>query len=255
MRRKIVAGNWKMNKTSVEAEELSRVVREQTGEITGADIVLCPPFTALAHVSAAVEGSTIALGAQNMHWETKGAYTGEVSANMLLTLKCDYVILGHSERRAYFGEIDEIVARKVKAAIAAGLTPIVCVGETKSQREDGVTEKVVGTQIRGAFEGLTPDEFEGIVVAYEPVWAIGTGLTASTEQAQEVHAYIRAILGEMMGADSAAGTRIQYGGSVKPGNARELFSQPDIDGGLIGGAALDADSFRGIVEAAMPEDK
>ncbi len=251
MRKMIVAGNWKMNKNHVEAVELARGVAARVGGSDTVETVLCPTFTSLMAVAGVIEGTKIGLGAQNMHWEEKGAYTGEISSNMLLTLGCRYVILGHSERRAYFGETDEIVARKLKAALKAGLTPIVCVGETKDEREDGVTEKIVGTQVRGALDGLTPEEFKGTVVAYEPVWAIGTGLTATSGQAQEVHAYIRSLLRSIMGDVIADATRIQYGGSVKPGNAGELFGMPDIDGGLIGGAALDVDSFAGIIEAAM----
>jgi triosephosphate isomerase len=186
-----------------------------------------------------------------MHWERKGAFTGEVAANMLLTLGCQYVILGHSERREFFHETDDIVARKIRATLGSGLTPIVCVGETRKQREDGITERVIKTQIRGALEGFKPDEFEGTVIAYEPVWAIGTGLTATKEQAQEVHAYIRKLLEELFGKKVAEDTRIQYGGSMKSSNARDLLEQPDIDGGLIGGASLEADSFVDIVRAAM----
>lgn len=251
MRKMIVAGNWKMNKNHEEAVELARGVAGRVGGTDTVETVLCPTFTSLMAVAGVVKGTKIGLGAQNMHWEEKGAYTGEISSNMLLTLGCGYVILGHSERRAYFGETDEIVARKLKAALKAGLTPIVCVGETKDEREGGVTEKVVGTQVRGALEGLKPEEFKGSVIAYEPVWAIGTGLTATSEQAQEVHAFIRFLLRSIMGDGIADTTRIQYGGSVKPGNAGELFGMPDIDGGLIGGAALDVDSFAGIIEAAM----
>lgn len=252
MRKYIVAGNWKMNKNHREAEELARAVVAKTGKAADAvDVVLCPTFTSLQSVGAAIAGSSVGLGAQNMHWEAKGAYTGEISSNMLLTLGCKYVILGHSERRTYFGETDETVNRKLKAALAAGLVPIVCVGETKEEREKGITGKVIETQIKGALKDLTPDTFKGTVVAYEPVWAIGTGLTATTAQAQEVHAQIRALLAEIMGAEIAAATRIQYGGSCKADNALELFGQPDIDGGLIGGAALDADSFFGIIDAAL----
>jgi len=252
MRRMIVAGNWKMNMNQKEAERLSKEIAERVGTVAGTDVVLCPPFTSLHAVREAVDGSSIALGAQNMHWEEKGAFTGEISSNMLLTAGCNYVILGHSERRSYFGETDEIIARKVVAAIKSGLIPIVCVGETREQREEGVTEQVVERQIRGAFEGLSPGDFEGTVIAYEPVWAIGTGLTATAQQAQDVHSYIRGVIAEMMGRDAAERTRIQYGGSVKPSNAGELFGRPDIDGGLIGGASLDADSFAEIVRASLP---
>ena len=247
MRKVIIAGNWKMNKNNEEAAELARGIVELVGGVTDVDVAVCPTFTSIAAVSEVVKGTSVALGAQNMHWEESGAYTGEISANMLLTLGCGYVILGHSERRAYFGETDEIVARKAKAAIASGLTPIVCVGETKDQREEGVTEKVVEGQILGALEGLTVDEFNGTVIAYEPVWAIGTGLTATTEQAQEVHAFIRGLLKGLFGEEAAEATRIQYGGSMKPENAGELLAQPDIDGGLIGGAALKPESFEGII--------
>lgn len=251
MRKKIVAGNWKMNKNHEEAASLARGIVAEAGGIDGVDVVLCPTFTSLKTVADAISGTKTELGAQNMHWEEKGAYTGEISANMLLTLGCKYVILGHSERRSYFGETDEIVARKLRAALTAGLTPIVCVGETKEEREKGITEKVVETQIRGAFGGLKAEEFGSTVVAYEPVWAIGTGLTATTSQAQEVHAFIRGLLKDIFGDAVADGTRIQYGGSVKPDNAAEIFGAPDIDGGLIGGASLDAGSFMGIVNAAL----
>ncbi len=249
MRKQIITGNWKMNMNHRQAEELAKGIVKKIANITETDIVLCPPFTSLNAVYEVIKDKGISLGAQNMHWEEKGAFTGEVSANMLLTLGCNYVILGHSERRAYFHETDEIVAIKVKAAIESGLTPIVCVGETRKEREEGITEKIVETQVRGAFEGLSSEFFDGSVIAYEPVWAIGTGLTASSEQAQEVHAFIRKLLKKIFGTEIAEKTRIQYGGSMKPSNARELLSEPDIDGGLIGGASLDAESFAGIVKA------
>jgi len=232
-----------------QAEELAKGIVEKVADITGIDVVVCPPFTSLNAVKNVIKDTSISLGAQNMHWEEKGAFTGEVSANMLLTLGCDFVILGHSERRAYFHETDEIVARKVKAAIESGLIPIVCVGETQKEREEGITERVVETQVRGVFEGLSPELFYGTVIAYEPVWAIGTGLTATSEQAQEVHAFIRKLLDDMFGTEVAEKTRIQYGGSMKPSNARELLNEPDIDGGLIGGASLNAESFEMIVKA------
>jgi len=251
MRTKIIAGNWKMNTTAVEAEGLVRGILEKVSDVRGVEIVVCPPFTSLAVVSPLIGGSNVALGAQNMHWEDKGAYTGEVSATMLLTLGCQFVILGHSERRSYFFETDEVVAQKVKAAISYGLIPIVCVGETLVERERGITNQVVERQVNGAFRGMTPEEFDGIVVAYEPVWAIGTGKTATTEQAQEVHAFIRGRLARMFGEDIAGKTRIQYGGSMKPDNAAELLAQADIDGGLIGGASLKADSFEEIIRAAL----
>ncbi len=251
MRRKIVAGNWKMNMTTEEATSLVNGLKAELAIFRGADVVVCPPFTAISTVSALVQGTHIDLGAQNMHWEKSGAYTGEISAAMLRELYCHYVILGHSERRTYFGETDEIVNRKVKAALAATLHPIVCVGETLAQREAGEVETVITTQVRGSLAGLSQKEILDSVIAYEPVWAIGTGKTATSAQAQEVHALIRKTLASMYDAAIADGVRIQYGGSVKPGNAKELFSMPDIDGGLIGGAALDAKSFIDIVRAAV----
>ena len=249
MRKRIIAGNWKMNKNNAEAAALAESILGLVGTVTDVDIVLCPPFTSLGAVQNVIGESVIGLGAQNMHWGKEGAYTGEISANMLLTIGCDFVILGHSERRSYFHETDELVARKFRAALSSGLTPIVCVGETREEREAGVTEIVIETQVRGAFSGVSPEEFSGTVVAYEPVWAIGTGLTATADQAQDVHAFIRKLLVELVGRETAEGTRIQYGGSMKPENADELLSLPDIDGGLIGGAALKAESFEGIVKA------
>lgn len=246
MRKKIVAGNWKMNKTVAEAKDLVEGIKRELGDCTDVDVVVCPPFTALAAVSELVTDSQVGLGAQNMHWESAGAYTGEVAPPMLRELYCHYVILGHSERRAYFGETNEIVNRKAKAAQDAGLKPIVCVGETLEERDGGTTAAVIETQIRGSLAGL---DLTKLVVAYEPVWAIGTGRTASPEQAQEVHAQIRKLLVELSDEATAEGVRIQYGGSMKPANAAELMSQPDIDGGLIGGAALDPVSFVEIVRA------
>ncbi len=251
-RKKIIAGNWKMNRNHEEAAELARGVVKASGGVSDVDVVLCPPFTSLQAVAKEIGNSSVMLGAQNMHWEESGAYTGEISANMLLTLGCRFVILGHSERRSYFGETDATVAKKTRAALDAGLTPIVCVGETKQEREEGVTERVVETQIRGAFEGLDAGSFTGTVIAYEPVWAIGTGLTATAQQAQDVHKLIRELVADIFDDATAEKTRIQYGGSMKPANAEELLSQPDIDGGLIGGAALDPDSFAGIVNPARP---
>lgn len=250
MRKPIVAGNWKMNKTVAEATDLVKALIESLGSESEVDVAVCPPYTALQSVGEQIKDQKIALGAQNMHMEASGAYTGEVAHDMLQELGCRYVILGHSERRSYFHEDDKIVNAKTQAALAAGLTPIVCVGETLEDREAGKTEDVVGTQVRGSLAGLDGDALSSLVIAYEPVWAIGTGKTATTEQAQEVHAYIRSVLTELADSSVAESVRIQYGGSVKPGNAAELFAQPDIDGGLIGGAALDADSFTAIVQAA-----
>lgn len=251
MRKPIVAGNWKMNKTVAEARDLANAIKRELADCKDVDIVLCPPYTALQAVSDVITGTHIDLGAQNMHWEKNGAFTGEVAAGMLRELFCHYVIVGHSERRGYFGETDEIVNKKTKAALASNLKPIVCIGETLQERESGRTEQVITTQTRGSLAGLSPRELVECIIAYEPVWAIGTGKTASPQQAQEVHALIRRLLKEMADEAVAQSVRIQYGGSVKAANARELFGQPDIDGGLIGGAALEARSFVEIVQGAI----
>jgi triosephosphate isomerase len=250
-RKKIIAGNWKMNKTVADAQDLAAGVKLDLADCREVDVVLCPPFTALKAVGEVIEDTSIKLGAQNVHFEPDGAYTGEISTGMLRDLYCHYVILGHSERRMYFGETDEIVNKKVKAALAATLYPIVCVGETLEQREAGRAEAVVRTQLEQGLAGLGAD-LSKIIIAYEPVWAIGTGVTATPDQAQDMHAFIRKVLAELGGNDIADGIRIQYGGSMKPANAPELLGQPDIDGGLIGGAALDARSFAEIVRAAIP---
>ena len=251
MRIPMIAGNWKMNTTVSEAVELVRAMQDELDKIANVDKVICPPFVSLAAVSELIKGSSIKLGAQNLFFVEKGAYTGEISAQMLLTCGCEYVILGHSERRTYFGEIDATVNNRLKASLAAGLIPIVCVGETLEERKTEVTEKVIRKQVTGAFEGLAIGDVETVVVAYEPVWAIGTGLTATPEQAEAVHAFIRQVLGQLYSTDAASVVRIQYGGSVKPENAVDLLSRPNIDGGLIGGAALDADSFAAIIKAAL----
>jgi triosephosphate isomerase len=248
-KKKLVAGNWKMNKTLADAQVLAAEILRDLADFTEVEVVLCPPFTALKAVGEIISNSVIKLGAQNMHWEAGGAFTGEVSPGMLRDLYCHYVILGHSERRAYCGETDETVNRKVKAALAANLTPIVCVGETLAQREEERTRDVMHGQVTQSLAGLG-DDLARIVVAYEPVWAIGTGRTATPAQAQEVHAFVRELLGAAGGAETAAAVRILYGGSVKPANAAELFAQPDIDGGLIGGASLEARSFVEIVRGA-----
>ncbi len=249
-RKKIVAGNWKMNKAQGDGVELAAGIKRELAELHEVDIVLCPPFTALRAVGEVIGNSVIKLGAQNMHWENAGAFTGEISPSMLRDLYCHYVILGHSERRALFHETDENVNRKTRAALAANLTPIVCVGETLAEREGGRMEAVICSQVKNGLAGLGND-LARVVVAYEPVWAIGTGKTASSAQAQEVHALIRATLKGMSSQEIADAVRIQYGGSVKASNAAELFSQPDIDGGLIGGAALEVRSFVEIVKAAQ----
>ena len=249
-RKKIIAGNWKMNKGVREAEDLAAGIKLELAECSEVDVVICPPFTALITVGEVIKDTTIKLGAQNMHWESEGAYTGEISASMLRDIYCHYVILGHSERRRDFGEADAIVNRKVKAAIAANLLPIVCVGETLEERQAEKTAEVVRGQTENSLAGLGAD-LSKVIVAYEPVWAIGTGLTATPEQAQEVHALVRDVLKGMSDEDTAQTVRIQYGGSMKPGNAAELLAQPDIDGGLVGGAALDSRSFVEIVRAAV----
>jgi triosephosphate isomerase (TIM) len=250
MRKPIVAGNWKMNKTAPESKALIDELKPLVADIGDVDVVVAPTAPALAAAAEALSGSAIGLAAQNMHWEADGAYTGEVSADMLLTVGCRYVIIGHSERRTYFGETNETVNKKVKAALAAGLIAIVCVGETLEERDAGSTEAVVKDHVEGGLAGLSADEIGKLVVAYEPVWAIGTGKTASPEQAQDVHAFIRGVLAGLADESTAQAVRLQYGGSVKASNAEELFGKPDIDGGLIGGAALDAESFAAIARAA-----
>ena len=253
LRKPIVAGNWKMSKTVAEALALVHDIKLDISACKGVEVVVCPPFTALQAVGAAISGTDIGLGAQNMHWESNGAYTGEISANMLRSIYCHYVILGHSERRSYFGETDEIVNKKTKAALASHLIPIVCIGETLEERQSEKHKTVVKTQLEGSLAGISAEDIKRIVVAYEPVWAIGTGEVASPEQAQDMHAFIRLVLAEIANAEIASGVRIQYGGSMKPSNAAELLSQPDIDGGLIGGAALDARSFVELIRIAQSE--
>jgi len=240
-----------MYKTVAEAVNFVVAFREKTAGQAGVEMVLCPPFTALSMVAEKLSGADIALGAQNCYWETEGAYTGEIAPGMLKEIGCQYVILGHSERRQYFGETDVKVHKKVRAALTAGLVPIVCVGELLEERESGRTEEVVSRQVDGALAGLQASEAAGIVVAYEPVWAIGTGRTASAADAQAVNGYIRGILRRLFGDEVAEAVRIQYGGSVKPGNAAELMAQPDIDGALVGGASLDAESFAQIVRNSI----
>ena len=249
----IVAANWKMHKTIGEAIDLAAEVKRRLADVSGVETVLCPPFTALKSVGDLLGFGSLRLGAQEMHWEPQGAYTGAISAAMLKDLGCRYVIVGHSERRTHFHETDESVNRKARAALAAGLHPIVCVGETLEQREAGRTEEVVRNQVERALHGLE-DRVPDLVIAYEPVWAIGTGKNATPDQAQEVHERIRARVRSLAGAPAGNQLRIQYGGSVKPSNAAELFRLPDVDGGLIGGASLDAASFVEIVQAAAQPD-
>jgi len=251
MRKKIIAGNWKMNKTIEEAVELANGVKLELGDCNDVDVVLCPPFTALKSVSDIVSETRIAVGSQNMSSEDEGAFTGEICHTMLKELFVRYVILGHSERREYYKENDFWINKKVLKALEKNLRPILCVGEKLEDREAGNTESVVEVQVREGLKDVPASAYTELVIAYEPVWAIGTGKVATAEQAQAVHAFIRGIVADMVGQEAADAVRIQYGGSMKPGNAAELLGQPDIDGGLIGGAALDAASFAGIVKAAM----
>lgn len=250
-RKLIIAGNWKMNKTVAEATDLVEGMLLDLKDIHEIDMVVCPPFTSLAEVSKIILSTNIRLGAQNMSQHSSGAYTGEISAGMLKEFSVRYVILGHSERRQYYNETDALISVKAAAAHAASLRPIVCVGETLEERESGVTEKVIESQVRGSLDGIDSDQMADTVIAYEPVWAIGTGKTASSEQAQEVHAFIRKTLADMYSDSTARKVRIQYGGSVKPNNARELMSQPDIDGALVGGASLEVRSFSEIIKTCL----
>lgn len=246
-RKKIIAGNWKMNKTPSEAAVLIEELKPLVAD-ADADVVVCPPFVSIPAVKAAIEGSNIEIGAQNMYFEENGAYTGEVAPNMLVDLGVKYVVLGHSERRQYFGETDETVNRKVLAALAHGLIPIICVGESLEQREQGITNDLVRMQTKIALRGLTGEQVKEVIIAYEPIWAIGTGKTATSEQANEVNAVIRETVEALFGEEVALHTRIQYGGSVKAANAKELMNMPDIDGGLVGGASLNAEEFSKIVK-------
>jgi triosephosphate isomerase len=252
MRKKVVAGNWKMFKDVRESEALINGIKAQlTFGLNGTRVVICPPFTSLAHAGKLVEGSPIELGAQNMYLEDEGAFTGEISPKMLKSVGCSYVILGHSERRQYFGETNEFINKKLKKAIATGLIPIVCAGETLEQREKNITDQIVSTQVKACLQDIPANEVEKLILAYEPVWAIGTGKTATPQQAQDVHQLIRKILGQLYSWPTAEKVVIQYGGSVKPENAIELMKQPDIDGALVGGACLKADSFVAIIKAAV----
>jgi triosephosphate isomerase len=248
MRTPIIAGNWKMNTVVEDAKALVQDLKARVSEVTDVEIVVCPPFVSLTSVAEVIKASNIGLGAQNLYWEKSGAFTGEISASMLKSTGCTYVIIGHSERRAYFHETDESVNKRIFAALGEGLKPIVCVGETLEERENGNTFDVVKRQITGGLAGLSTEHMKTLVIAYEPVWAIGTGKTANPEQAQEVHAFIRNLLAEIFGETTATETRIQYGGSVKPDNVTELMNQADIDGALVGGASLKADSFEKIIK-------
>lgn len=251
MRKFLIAGNWKMNggpeATAALLDEINRLKPEISEEV---DVLVCPPFVSLSMASEYLRDSDIQVGGQNMHFEEKGAYTGEISAGMLIESGCNYVILGHSERRQYFGETDELVNKKTKKALAVKLAPVVCVGESLEERKAEKHFERTETQVKAAFSGTSPADAADVVVAYEPVWAIGTGETASPVQAQEMHAYIRGVISALYDEDTAARVRILYGGSMKPGNAGELLEQPDVDGGLIGGASLKAEDFIQIINTA-----
>ena len=251
MRKKILAANWKMNLTHVEAESYVQTFLNEVGEVNDVEIVIIPSFTSIPTLAQASNNAPfIRLGAQNLHWEKNGAFTGEISATMLRALFVKYVIIGHSERRALFGETDETVQKKVHTALEAGLRPIMCVGETLAEREAGAVQKVLRRQVEEGLKGVSADHLSEIVLAYEPVWAIGTGRTATPAQAEEVHAFLRSIIREIFDQTAADRTRIQYGGSVKPENTEELMREPNIDGALVGGASLDAHSFARIVRAS-----
>ena len=251
MRKPFIAGNWKMNKTIKEAIELVNNLKRELSDVEGVAIVICPVSTSLSEGSDLIVDSNIGLGAQNVYWQESGAFTGEVAPSMLKDAGCQYVIIGHSERRKYFSETDETVNKKTKAALAAGLLPIVCVGEVLQERQANKTIEVVEAQLKGSLAGLTPENLSKIVIAYEPVWAIGTGKTATPAQAQEVHKFIRNWLSKNYNNDVSQNLQILYGGSVKPSNIKELISEEDIDGALVGGASLDSASFVGIVKNSL----
>ena len=250
MRKPVIAGNWKLFKTISEAVAMVNELKPLVAALSNVEIVVAPVFTALSKTADALAGSNVRLAAQDCFWEEEGAFTGEVAPKLLRDAGCSHVIIGHSERRQYFGETDVTVNKKSLAAVSAGLTAIICVGETLVEREAGETFKVIETQVKGSLSGFTNEIFEKVVIAYEPVWAIGTGKTASNDQAQEVHAFIRDLLGKSFGRSVADSTRILYGGSVKPDNVKGLMTQTDIDGALVGGASLKADSFSSIVNFA-----
>jgi len=253
-RRRFIAGNWKMNKTITDAISLANGLKRELVDVETVDIALCPPFTALDAVNEIVAGSVLKLGAQDVYWKDAGAFTGEVAAPMLKDLGCTYGIVGHSERRQFFNETNETVNNKARALLTTGLTPIVCVGESLAERENEKTCDVIKDHVTNSLAGFTPEEALKTVVAYEPVWAIGTGKTATPDQAQEVHAFIRGLLAKTFSEETAQAMIILYGGSVKPGNTKDLITQPDIDGALVGGASLDVENFAGIVKVAASTD-
>ncbi len=251
MRKKVIAGNWKMNNDIQASEklivELKNLLKNNKANC---EVIICPPFTSLSEASKLIEGSAIKLGAQNMHFEDSGAFTGEVSSSMLKSVGCGFVIIGHSERRHIFGETDDMINKKIKKALSAGLNPIFCIGELLEERERGITNDVIKRQVLNGLNGISVQQMKNVIIAYEPVWAIGTGKTATPLQAQEVHSFVRSLILDKFGKTTAENIIIQYGGSVKPDNAKELLSQNDIDGALVGGACLKADSFMGIVLSA-----
>jgi triosephosphate isomerase len=246
-RRPLIAGNWKMNKTGEEAVIFVKTLKSLTKKVSDVEIMIAPPFTALTTAAAEIAGTNIKLSAQNLDWHAEGAYTGEISANMLIAVGCHYVIIGHSERRQYYGETDENINKKIIAAAQAGLSPILCIGETEKQRDAGNTFSILDKQVENGLKDVFSECLNSLVVAYEPVWAIGTGKTATTDQAQEVHAYLRKRFSELYNTEFAKRLRILYGGSVKPSNVRDLMAMDDIDGALVGGASLDAASFSELI--------
>lgn len=253
MRKKVIAGNWKLNKTIGEAVKFTTLLKRENFGDGAPEIILCPVFTALSAVYDAIGDSEIKLGAQNLYWEDKGAFTGEVSGVLLKDTGCEFAIIGHSERRQFFGETDATVNKRIQSAVGVGLTPIVCVGESLKEREAGKTNEVLEKQVKGAFAGISPEDAAGCYIAYEPVWAIGTGKVATPEQAQEAHLFIRTLLGQLYFPGLSQELPILYGGSVKPENAAEILRQPDVDGALVGGASLEVASFAGIVRAAQAQ--
>ncbi|MCL4279706.1 MAG: triose-phosphate isomerase [Ignavibacteriaceae bacterium] len=250
MRKKVIAGNWKMNMDMHQSQKLVSEIINGLGKDNRAEVIICPPFTSLNEVSSLLKGTQIKLGAQNMFYEESGAFTGEISADMLKSVDCEFVIIGHSERRVIFNESDELINKKIKTALTKGLKPIFCIGELLGQREKNETMKVVTQQIEKGLEGISSEQMKNIIIAYEPVWAIGTGKTATPQQAQEVHSFIRDLIAKKFSTSVAENLIIQYGGSVKSENSGELLSQKDIDGALVGGACLKADSFLGIIVSA-----
>lgn len=250
MRKKVIAGNWKMNMNLQQSQKLMSEIINGLGKDSRTEVIVCPPFTSLSEVSSLLKGTQVKLGAQNMYYEESGAYTAEISADMLKSVGCEYVILGHSERRVIFNESDALINKKIKTALSKGLKPIFCIGELLEQRESDKTMEVVSSQVEKGLEGITAEQMENVIIAYEPVWAIGTGKTATPQQAQEVHLFIRELVAKTFSSSVAESIIIQYGGSVNSGNSGELLSQKDIDGALVGGACLKADSFLSIIASA-----